>query len=48
MIKKERDFAGVRRPLRIGVLWAASDWNPSRSVPFRELLPIFRLEGFQF
>ena len=48
MIKRSRTLLESGGLLRIGVLWEASDWNPSRSVPFRELLPIFELEGFQF
>jgi ADP-heptose:LPS heptosyltransferase len=33
---------------RIGVVWASSSWNPARSLPFKELLPLFGLDGFTF
>jgi hypothetical protein len=34
--------------LRVGLLWAASDWDASRSVPLAALAPLFALEEVQF
>lgn len=31
--------------LRVGLLWAASDWDPSRSMPLEALAPLFRVPG---
>ncbi|MFN7997257.1 MAG: hypothetical protein U0Q18_26815 [Bryobacteraceae bacterium] len=39
---------GARKKPRIGLVWAASDWNPFRNVPLAALLPILRLPGFDF
>jgi hypothetical protein len=33
---------------RIGIVWAASDWNPLRNVPLPALLPILCLPDFDF
>jgi hypothetical protein len=34
--------------LRVGLLWAASDWDTTRSVPLAALAPWFALPGVQF
>lgn len=34
--------------LRVGMLWAASEWDNSRSVPLQLLAPLFALEEVQF
>jgi len=34
--------------LRVGLLWAASDWDPTRSVPLNALAPLFAVEEAQF
>jgi hypothetical protein len=34
--------------LRVGLLWAASEWDTSRSVPLQALAPLFALEGARF
>lgn len=34
--------------LRVGLLWAASEWDGSRSVPLQALAPLFALEEVQF
>ncbi|GAB3646931.1 glycosyltransferase family protein [Ramlibacter alkalitolerans] len=34
--------------LRVGLLWAASDWDASRTVPLPALAPLFALEEVQF
>lgn len=34
--------------LRVGLLWAASDWDATRSVPLQALAPLFALEDVQF
>lgn len=31
--------------LRVGIVWAASDWDPSRSVPLSALLPLLHVPG---
>ena len=33
---------------RIGIVWSAGDWNPSRSLPLHALLPILRRTEFEF
>ena len=34
--------------LRIGVVWASGEWNPSRSVPLSLLERLFRIPGVEF
>jgi hypothetical protein len=34
--------------LRCGLLWSASDWDATRSVPFAALAPLLALEGVRF
>jgi hypothetical protein len=34
--------------LRVGLLWAASEWDPSRSIPPELLEPLLRVEGARF
>ena len=34
--------------LRVGLMWAASEWDTSRSVPLQLLAPLFALEEVQF
>lgn len=34
--------------LRVGLLWAASDWDGTRSIPLAALAPLFALEEVQF
>lgn len=34
--------------LHVGLLWAASDWDPSRSVPLHALEPLLRVPGVRF
>lgn len=36
-----------RRP-RVGVVWSASDFNPSRSVPFHQFARLFDIRGISF
>ncbi len=36
------------RPQRIGLLWAASDWDPSRSIPLEALEPLLSMPGLRF
>jgi ADP-heptose:LPS heptosyltransferase len=43
-----REAMGPRRMPRIGVVWSAGSWNPSRSVPFQELAPLLAVEGVEF
>ena len=35
-------------PLRAGLLWAASDWDPTRSIPLRTLEPLLRSRQVRF
>jgi hypothetical protein len=39
---------GDGRRLRVGLFWATSHWDPSRSVPLRLLEPLFTLPGVRF
>jgi hypothetical protein len=34
--------------LRVGLIWAASDWNPLRSIPLAALAPLALIEGVRF
>lgn len=34
--------------LHVGLFWAASDWDPSRSIPLDTLAPLLQLPGFRF
>lgn len=34
--------------LHVGLLFASSDWDPSRSIPLTTLAPLFDLDGVQF
>jgi hypothetical protein len=34
--------------LRVGILWAASDWDTTRSIPFSALAPILDVPGTRF
>lgn len=34
--------------LKVGLLWAASEWDRSRSVPFSELEPLSEIQGVRF
>jgi hypothetical protein len=36
------------RRLRVGLLWAASDWDPTRSIPLGALAPLFDFDGVEF
>jgi hypothetical protein len=33
---------------RIGMVWSAGEWNPSRSIPFELLMPLFARREFEF
>jgi hypothetical protein len=44
-IGREIGSSGVPR---IGVVWTAGAWNPSRSIPFSALKPIFEVPGCEF
>lgn len=37
--------AGVRK---IGLLWSASDWDPTRSIPLQALSPLLRVPGLRW
>jgi hypothetical protein len=39
---------GVAHRPRVGLVWAAGEWNPARSVPFSVLSTLFNLEGVEF
>lgn len=43
-----RDVLGQRTLPRVGVVWSAGEWNPSRSVPFRELQPLLDMPDVEF
>lgn len=40
--------AGEPGTLRVGIVWTASEFNPLRSVPFCELIPLFRKRKVSF
>ena len=39
---------GSSNSLRIGLVWAAGEWNPERSIPLAALDPLLRNKGFEF
>jgi hypothetical protein len=45
---RSRIVLGSPEKPHIGIIWAASDWNPDRSVPLMELRQIFDLKQFAF
>ncbi len=47
-LERSRSALGPAETPRIGVLWAASGWNPARSMPLGELLPVLRLPSLAF
>jgi len=38
----------VRRPMRVGLVWTAGEWNPDRSIPFEALCTLLDVKGFEF
>ena len=49
--KERRETAvrmGTTDSLRIGLVWAAGEWNPERSIPLAALDPLFESEAFEF
>lgn len=45
--KVARAMDGSDKP-RVGLVWSAGEWNPSRCVPFRALAPILESAEFEF
>jgi hypothetical protein len=43
-----RSVIGVRRKPRVGLVWAAGDWNPSRTLPLEFLTPLLRKSNCEF
>lgn len=39
---------GPRRRPRVGLVWAAGDWNPSRSVPLQHIAHLLETSGCEF
>ncbi len=39
---------GAKRRFRVGLVWAAGDWNMSRSVPFELIARLLTLRGIEF
>jgi hypothetical protein len=35
-------------PLRVGIAWCSSNFNPARSIPIQEVAPLFALRGMSF
>ena len=49
--KERRETAarmGATDALRIGLVWAAGEWNPERSIPLAALDPLLQNEAFDF
>lgn len=47
----ERRVSGVmgsRRAPRVGIVWAAGDWNPARSLPLFQMQPLLETAGCEF
>src|SRR2546428_2914102 len=47
-LDRRRDALRNSGAPKIGLLWASSAWDPTRSIPLRELAPILRLPGYSF
>jgi hypothetical protein len=50
---KARAFAPLQQPsaaggLRVGLLWSASDWDTTRSIPLQALAPVLSVPGVRF
>ena len=43
-----RDAHNQSRPLRVGLVWSASSYNPARSLPAHIIAELFATEGVQF
>ena len=48
LLKNTAPRPNVYSSLRVGVVWASGDWNPSRSVPFELLHPILEFRECEF
>ncbi len=46
--ERVRETLGPTRRPRVGLVWCAGVWNPSRSLPFEELEPLLATEGLEF
>lgn len=46
--ERVRVALGPREASRVGVVWCAGEWNPSRSIPFAEFRALLRVPGVAF
>jgi hypothetical protein len=48
MQRRAATMVGSSDALRVGLVWAAGEWNPSRSLPLALLRPLLEVEGCEF
>jgi hypothetical protein len=48
VLSQHRPAATNDGSLKVGVVWAGGDWNPSRSIPFHDFRPIFNARDCEF
>ncbi len=47
-VRETAEAMGTSDSLRIGLVWAAGEWNPERSIPLAALNPLLQMEGLEF
>ncbi len=47
-VRATADRMGTSDSLRIGLVWAAGEWNPERSIPLAVLNPLLQIKGLEF
>ena len=46
--QRVREVLGAAGPPRVGLVWCAGSWNPSRSLPFEAFRPLLQTHGVAF
>ena len=47
-VRETANRMGTSDLLRIGLVWAAGEWNPERSIPLAALDPLLQIKGLEF
>jgi len=47
-LERSRQALGNFSRPKVGILWASSNWDPARSIPFPEFTPILKVAGLAF
>ena len=48
LVEKASCLMGSRQRPRVGLVWAAGEWNPARSIPIRCLAPLWQCTDVEF